>query len=293
MERVDYNTLVSKICESDRFGKCMNEHSAIARYLESRKEPVIIENGPVHQWNLFKEMSWKYLKMNLPETLEGIRFTKSRFNLYRTYTPQEELKEIAAKDFLDLLSKIDSDITSDLDHLFPYFTAQIPEDIVFKHRMQLDLLNASVCRIIAGGDRHCGGHPSRSMQDGHSSANIHMWIGAKNVTARFHYDHAENTFVQFLGRKHFFLAPPSQASKFYLFPAASNYHRQSQIVDVYDMATIESDFPQFLNVSGLQETVVKPGDMLYIPIFWMHSVTSLESSLALSFWPFPLLYKAK
>ena len=70
--------------------------------------------------------------------------------------------------------------------------------------MQLDLLNASVCRIIAGGDRHCGGHPSRSMQDGHRNANIHMWIGAKNVTARFHYDHAENTFVQFWGESIFF-----------------------------------------------------------------------------------------
>ena len=121
MERVDYNTLVSKICESDRFGKCMNEHSAIARYLEGQKEPVIIENGPVHQWNLFKKMSWKYLKMNLPETLEGIRFTKSRFNLYRTYTPQQELKEIAAKDFLELLSNIDSDTISDLDHFVSIF----------------------------------------------------------------------------------------------------------------------------------------------------------------------------
>ena len=204
VKRVDYTKLLSKICESDRFGKCINEHGVIARYLEGQKEPVIIENGPVRQWNLFKKMSWKYLEMNLPEVLEGIRFTKSRFNLYRTYTPQQELKEVAAEDFLELLSDIDSDTISDLDLSFPYFTAQVPKDIVFKHRMQLDLLNASVCRIIAGGDRHCGGHPSRSMQDEHRNANVHIWIGAKNVTARFHYDHAENTFVQFLGRKHFF-----------------------------------------------------------------------------------------
>ena len=299
IERVDYNDLKREINNNNNnhHGHNYNNNNILNNFLKERNQPVIITNGPIKHWDVYNNISWEALEMNLPEMIDGIRFTKSRFNLYRTHVPSTEQRNMPVDEFFDLLYDIENkkvnlhrriNLIDEHDEklIYPYYTGQMPNDIDFEN---MNLLNVSICKILAGGDDHCGGHPSLKKDNSHKSPTINLWIGASNVTARFHYDHTENTFVQFLGRKHFLLAPPNQTSKFYLYPAGSNYHRQSQIVDAYDMNTIENEFPNFLKVQHLQEGVVFPGELLYIPYYWLHSVTSLDPSFAFSFWSYPPL----
>lgn len=54
-----------------------------------------------------------------------------------------------------------------------------------------------------------------------------------------------------------------------------------------DLADIDSmRFPKAQNLHGV-ETVVGPGDVLYIPIYWWHHVESVKPekySVSLNFW---------
>ena len=40
--------------------------------------------------------------------------------------------------------------------LYPYFSGTLPNDVQVEREMYIDLLNASICEVIAGGNKHCG-----------------------------------------------------------------------------------------------------------------------------------------
>ena len=89
IERVDYNDLKREINNNNNnhHGHNYNNNNILNNFLKERNQPVIITNGPIKHWDVYNNISWEALEMNLPEMIDGIRFTKSRFNLYRTHVP--------------------------------------------------------------------------------------------------------------------------------------------------------------------------------------------------------------
>jgi hypothetical protein len=95
-----------------------------------------------------------------------------------------------------------------------------------------------------------------------------VWMsGAGNVTP-IHYDLSENLLVQILGEKRVLLWDPTQYPLLYLNPIGTQHDRQSRI-DVNRPDPVS--FPRFVNAKAL-EHILRPGEMLYIPAFWMHCV---------------------
>jgi hypothetical protein len=150
-----------------------------------------------------------------------------------------------------------------------------------------------------------GPHLSRDVQPvgalcpGHSQAEVtekcdmSIWVGVPGMTAWPHYDSSRNLFLQVKGRKKFVLAHP-RAARFGLglFPALSPMYRQAHS----DLLDPDARFqPVFIptgdptaDASGdraeggcatltVWETILEPGDLLYIPPQWFHRVTSLPS----------------
>ena len=111
-----------------------------------------------------------------------------------------------------------------------------------------------------------------------------LWIGAANVSAVAHYDHAHNAYVQVQGYKRFILAPPAASLSMYQHPAPSHSHRQSRILDLSSVNA--SEFPMFKD-APLQAVTVGPGDVLYIPPLWFHNVKALTTSISVSVWSYP------
>ncbi|KAK9473057.1 uncharacterized protein V1510DRAFT_364432 [Dipodascopsis tothii] len=95
-----------------------------------------------------------------------------------------------------------------------------------------------------------------------SSPGVGMWL---------HYDALDNFLVQVVGTKRVRFYPPSDVSRLCFPPGASS----SLIVDVFHEAC---DLPG----THPHETVVAPGDVLFIPEMWLHAMVSLEPSVSIN-----------
>lgn len=115
---------------------------------------------------------------------------------------------------------------------------------------------------------------------------VHLWIGPKGTVQHFHKDNqnplspVHNLFVQIWGRKVVSLVSADQDEKMYRHPAGSARANYSQVdYERPDLAR----FPLFRE-ARIAQTVVGPGEMLFIPANTWHHVRSLEPSVSLNFW---------
>ncbi|HJQ83701.1 MAG TPA: cupin-like domain-containing protein, partial [Candidatus Binatia bacterium] len=110
--------------------------------------------------------------------------------------------------------------------------------------------------------------------------NTRFWLSAADTAAPLHRDLAENLFFQLVGRKRFFLYPPSSSPWLYSNPfrsALPNYSR-------FDPEQPDwQRFPLARAVAPI-ELVLEPGDALYLPSRWWHQVRSLDVSASFNFW---------
>jgi hypothetical protein len=107
-----------------------------------------------------------------------------------------------------------------------------------------------------------------------------FWLGSAQTAAPLHRDVAENIFCQFVGRKRFYLYPPSFTPWLYSNPLLSglpNYSRFDPENPDYE------HFPLARAVRPI-ELFVEPGDALYLPSRWWHQVRSLELSVSFNIW---------
>lgn len=108
-----------------------------------------------------------------------------------------------------------------------------------------------------------------------------VWMsGAGNVTP-IHYDLSENLLVQILGEKRVLLWDPTQYPLLYLNPIGTQHDRQSRIDVNHPDPTF---FPRFVNAKALEHILLRPGEMLYIPAFWMHYVYTIKFSVSVNYW---------
>ncbi|CAN7989665.1 unnamed protein product [Ixodes pacificus] len=109
-----------------------------------------------------------------------------------------------------------------------------------------------------------------------------FWMFAGNVTPA-HYDEQQNFFAHLRGHKRFLLFSPDQYGCLYPHPVWHPHDRQSQ-VDFSDPDL--SRFPEFEHLRGW-ETVLGPGDVLYLPMYWWHQVESApgeDYTVSVNFW---------
>src|SRR5262249_21988689 len=95
-----------------------------------------------------------------------------------------------------------------------------------------------------------------------------------------HYDDMHNLFAQVEGRKRFLLFNPSQFDRLYPGPLNTRTQHLSRI----DLTAPDLDrFPK-LAKAEYWEAVVTPGDLLFMPAFWWHQVSSPDLSVSVNYW---------
>ncbi|KAK9240903.1 S-adenosyl-L-methionine-dependent methyltransferase [Lipomyces kononenkoae] len=110
-------------------------------------------------------------------------------------------------------------------------------------------------------------------------------ISSPDVGVWLHYDVTANVLVQVRGTKRVRLYPPSDVSELLFPPGASS----SLIPNIFDRSG-----SSIANVHPL-ETVMCPGDIVFIPPMWLHATLPLEPSISVNvFWKDlePSLYSA-
>lgn len=117
----------------------------------------------------------------------------------------------------------------------------------------------------------------------------HLWLGPGTTVLSFHKDNhnplvqVDNIFVQIRGRKRFILAAPDNDALMYPRPPEVGAYWHS-LVD--PEAPDFEKFPLFADAK-LQEAVVGPGDIIFVPRNYWHHVRALERSISMSFWWHP------
>lgn len=113
---------------------------------------------------------------------------------------------------------------------------------------------------------------------------IGFWISTKKIISWLHYDGngAHNFNVQISGKKKITLISPHQANNCYL----QSYNNP----DYFNFSKVDvnkpnySKFSKFKNVICYKE-ILNPGEVLYIPPFWLHSFEHLNKfNINLNFW---------
>ena len=97
-----------------------------------------------------------------------------------------------------------------------------------------------------------------------------MWAGDAGTTSHTHYDGVVNCFAQVIGRKEFVLWPPEAWEMMWLHPHAHPAHRQAQRTN----PPMDGGLATVANLG--------PGDLLFLPPFHFHRVTSHTRSVAVS-----------
>ncbi|EEH59798.1 uncharacterized protein MICPUCDRAFT_64527 [Micromonas pusilla CCMP1545] len=111
---------------------------------------------------------------------------------------------------------------------------------------------------------------------------INAWLGPAGTVSPLHKDPYHNLLSQVVGLKYIRMYAPERAQTLYLHP---DYKlRNSSFVDMQSgAANLTVKFPSFVSTPFV-DCVLEPGDMIYIPANWYHSVHSLSSSFSVSIW---------
>jgi hypothetical protein len=133
------------------------------------------------------------------------------------------------------------------------------------------------------------GHMFREALPAGARPSLHVWMGSAGVTSAAHYDAVHNFYVQIYGHKRFVLLPPASDRVLYTYPRLHPSARQSQIAfhrpDTAQFPLLfeppSSEPPGHLQA---RDVVLAPGDVLYLPPYWFHYVTALDTSISLSLW---------
>mmetsp|Transcript_20461 Transcript_20461/g.40924 ORF Transcript_20461/g.40924 Transcript_20461/m.40924 type:complete len:488 (+) Transcript_20461:167-1630(+) len=97
-------------------------------------------------------------------------------------------------------------------------------------------------------------------------------FGERGVTAAAHYDNGRNMVAMVVGAKRYTLLPPKECDKLHVITEKDHPSRRHILLNFGDMDALPSDAKGALAV----ETIVKEGEVLYIPARWFHYITSLQ-----------------
>jgi Cupin-like domain len=115
---------------------------------------------------------------------------------------------------------------------------------------------------------------------------IQCRFGERGVTAATHFDSGRNMVAMMKGAKRYILSPPKECSKLGIVTSKGNPIFRHSILNFGHLTEMSNpDMPlgehEWMERSGdalAVETVLKAGEVLYIPSHWFHYITSLQTS---------------
>eukprot|EP00546_Thalassionema_frauenfeldii_P021955 CAMPEP_0178897006 /NCGR_PEP_ID=MMETSP0786-20121207/1503_1 /TAXON_ID=186022 /ORGANISM="Thalassionema frauenfeldii, Strain CCMP 1798" /LENGTH=462 /DNA_ID=CAMNT_0020567501 /DNA_START=421 /DNA_END=1809 /DNA_ORIENTATION=+ len=116
---------------------------------------------------------------------------------------------------------------------------------------------------------------------------IQCRFGERGVTAATHYDNGQNMVAMITGAKRYILSPPKECSKLGIVTSRGNTLFRHSLLNFGHILQLETfkDIPEqergWLERSKTSlavETVLKAGEVLFIPSHWFHYIISLQKS---------------
>ena len=103
-------------------------------------------------------------------------------------------------------------------------------------------------------------------------------LATAGTVSSLHHDTYHNLFVQVSGAKRWWLLPPTAWKHAYSFPKGHDRARQSPRVPVFEWDR------RARRAAGAREVVTKPGEVLYVPPYWLHQTATISRTAAVNLW---------
>ena len=119
---------------------------------------------------------------------------------------------------------------------------------------------------------------------------IQCRFGERGVTAATHYDGGRNMIAMMTGAKRYILSPPNACPKLGIVTSRKhpsyrhsmlNFGRVALLDESDDVIEMSREEREWLRIAGeapTLSTVLKAGEVLYIPSHWFHYIVSLQKS---------------
>jgi hypothetical protein len=214
----------------------------------STNRPVII-TGMIDEWPALKKWDLDYFKATLGDRQVEVQFGRSKGDNYEI----EREKFVARLPFADFLEKIRAaGVTNDF-----YMTASNNQE----SKRTLAELWDDVVQIP-------------EYLDGSDPLSGFLWIGPAGTVTPFHHDLTNNFMAQVIGRKRVRIAPSWD------IPLMQNHY--------HVFSRIDGRLTPFRPAAGIKdaqilESILCPGEVLFLPIGSMHFVEALDISVTVSF----------
>jgi Cupin-like domain len=111
-----------------------------------------------------------------------------------------------------------------------------------------------------------------------------IWIGGRAIVAA-HYDAAENIACCVAGKRKFTLFPPEQIANLYIGPLELT--PAGATISMVDLENPDfQKYPKFQHaLDAALQTILEPGDCIYIPYLWWHNVQALDDlNVLINYW---------
>ncbi|GMH78411.1 hypothetical protein TrST_g10657 [Triparma strigata] len=103
-------------------------------------------------------------------------------------------------------------------------------------------------------------------------------LGTKHTTAAAHYDNGRNMIALISGSKRYVLLPPKECKNLSVVKIKEHPSRRHVLLDFKDILEDIDGMEEARESFGV-DTIVKAGEVLYVPSRWFHYITSLQFSV--------------
>jgi hypothetical protein len=191
------------------------------------------------------------------------------------YTPPTEIVDMSFKQWSKIAQEADQNkMSSNEDHYY-FMLGTVKEGSVSNiHKSMVNNFIAEDLPLFSVSEEN----PNFFITNPKANKGIQCRFGMRGIVAEAHYDAGRNMVAVLKGQKRYILVPPSECPSLKIITDNKHPSFRHSTLDWSAATSDASMLSSFQKVKAI-DTIVKTGEVLYMPSYWFHYIVSLEQNI--------------